>query len=79
MNARLMRSLGIETGGLVLVKQRAGESEGEAGLMAALDDKLPDDCVRVAAGHASTADLGAMFGALTVEKITAAAGGTRAA
>ncbi|HEY8069809.1 MAG TPA: NADH-quinone oxidoreductase subunit NuoG [Burkholderiales bacterium] len=66
MNAKLMQSLGVKPGGLVLVKQ----GEGEAGLVVAQDDKLPDDCVRVAAGHASTADLGPMFGAVSVEKIT---------
>jgi NADH-quinone oxidoreductase subunit G len=66
MNAKLMQQLGVQAGGLVLVKQGGGE----AGLVAALDDKLPDNCVRVAAGHASTADLGPMFGALSVEKIT---------
>jgi len=70
MNARLMQSLGVQAGGLVLVKQGQGEQAGEAGLVAALDDKLPDDCVRVAAGHPSTAALGAMFGSLSVEKIT---------
>ncbi|HLX82154.1 MAG TPA: NADH-quinone oxidoreductase subunit NuoG [Burkholderiales bacterium] len=66
MNARLMQSLGVAAGGLVLVKH----GNGEAGLVVALDDKLPDDCVRVAAGHASTAELGAMFGTVSVEKIT---------
>jgi len=66
MNAKMMQALGVQAGGLVLVKQGAGE----AGLAAALDDKLPDQCVRVAAGHPSTAALGAMFGAVQVEKIT---------
>jgi NADH-quinone oxidoreductase subunit G len=66
MNAKLMQKLGVQAGGLVLVKQNGGE----AGLAAALDDKLPDDCVRVAAGHPATAALGAPFGAVTVEKIT---------
>jgi NADH-quinone oxidoreductase subunit G len=75
MNAQLMQSLGVKAGGLVLVKQ----GDGEAGLVVAQDDKLPDGCVRVAAGHASTADLGAMFGVVSVEKITAAAGEMRAA
>ena len=51
----------------VLIKQ----GEGEAGLAAALDDKLPDNCVRIAAGHPSTAALGPMFGAVTLDKITA--------
>jgi NADH-quinone oxidoreductase subunit G len=48
----------------VLVKQ----GSGEARLVVAADDKLPDNCVRVPAGHPSTAGLGAMFGALQVEK-----------
>ena len=34
-------------------------------LMAALDDRLPEDCVRIAAAHPATAALGAMFGAIT--------------
>jgi NADH-quinone oxidoreductase subunit G len=34
-----------------------------------LDDKLPDDCVRVAAAHRSTAGLGAMFGTVTLESV----------
>ncbi len=77
MNAKLMQSLGVQAGGLVLVRQ----GKGEAGFTAALDDSLPDNCVRVAAGHAATASLGAMFGSVTLEKITAAAaaGGMRAA
>ncbi len=71
MNSKLMQSLGVQAGGLVLVKQAGGSGTGEAGLTAALDDKLPDNCVRVSAGHPATAALGAMFGALTLEKITA--------
>jgi NADH-quinone oxidoreductase subunit G len=67
MNAKLMQSLGVQVGGLVLVKQGGGE----AGLAAALDGKLPDNCVRVAAGHPATAALAAMFGVVTLEKITA--------
>jgi len=66
MNAKLLQSLGVQPGGLVLAK-RGG---GEAGLVAALDEKLPDGCVRIAAGHPATAGLGPMFGAVTLEKIT---------
>ena len=44
------------------------QGEGEARLTAALDDKLPDDCVRVAAAHPTTAKLGSMFGTVSVEK-----------
>jgi NADH-quinone oxidoreductase subunit G len=66
MNARLMEKLGVSTGQRVLVKQ----GTGQARLACALDDKLPDDCVRVAAAHASTAALGPMFGTVSVEKVS---------
>jgi NADH-quinone oxidoreductase subunit G len=71
MNGKLMQSLGVQAGGLVLVKQAGVAHPGEAGLAAALDDRLPDGCVRIAAGHASTAQLAPMFGTVTLEKITA--------
>jgi NADH-quinone oxidoreductase subunit G len=64
MNSRLLQSLGVGAGQPVTVKQGAGVAQ----LLAALDDKLPDNCVRVPAGHASTASLGAMFGAVQVER-----------
>jgi NADH-quinone oxidoreductase subunit G len=63
MNARLMQKLGVGAGQPVLVG-------GNARLAAALQETLPDDCVRVAAAHASTAQLGPMFGLLSVEKLT---------
>ncbi len=66
MNAKLMQKLGVTAGQRVLIKQ----NRGTATLAAALDDKLPDDCVRVAAAHASTAALGPMFGTLSVEKVS---------
>jgi len=66
MNAKLLQKLGVQAGGLVLVRQNGAE----AGLAAALDDKLPDDCVRIAAGHPATAALGAPFAPITLEKIT---------
>jgi NADH-quinone oxidoreductase subunit G len=37
-------------------------------LAAARDDKLPADCVRVAAAHPLTAALGEMFGEIVIEK-----------
>src|SRR5438874_2353409 len=64
MNSRMLQRLGVAAGQPVLVKQ----GSGEARLMAALDDKLPDDCVRVSAAHPTTAKLGAMFGTLTLDK-----------
>jgi len=65
MNGKLMGSLGLSPGSLVLVKQ----GKGQARLAVGQDDRLPDQCVRVAAGHASTAELGPMFGTVTLEKI----------
>jgi len=61
MNARLMAKLGVAAGQQVAVN-------ASVRLAAELDDRLPDDCVRIAAAHASTASLGAMFGELTVER-----------
>jgi NADH-quinone oxidoreductase subunit G len=60
MNGRLMSRLGVSQGDLILVQQQGGQ--------AGLDERLPDDCVRVAAAHPSTAGLGPMFGSLLVEK-----------
>jgi len=67
MNATLMKKLGIADGQPV----RARQGEGEVRLPAALDDRLPDDCVRIAAGHEATAGLGPMFGRLQVEGVKA--------
>jgi NADH-quinone oxidoreductase subunit G len=67
MNSRLLQQLGVSARQFVVVTQGSGEAK----LMAALDDKLPDGCVRVSAGHTSTAALGAMFGAVQVQKATA--------
>ncbi len=65
MNAKLMSRLGIGRDDMVRVRQ----GEGEARLQAALDEGLPDDCVRVSAAHRLTAGLGAMFGAVSLEKL----------
>jgi NADH-quinone oxidoreductase subunit G len=67
MNAGLLKKLEISEGQQV----RVAQGEGEARLTAALDDRLPDDCVRVAAAHPSTAALGPMFGAVQVAGIKA--------
>jgi len=64
MNGRLAARLGVTAKDKVLVKQR----EGQARLDVAVDDRLPDDCVRVSAAHASTASLGPMFGSVTLER-----------
>ena len=64
MNAKLMTRLGLSKEDSVLIRQDGGQAR----LKAALDDRVPDECVRVAAAHPSTASLGAMFGSVEVEK-----------
>jgi NADH-quinone oxidoreductase subunit G len=61
----LAQKLGIADGAQVKVTQGLGS----AVLEAAIDAKLPENVVRVSAAHTSTAGLGGMFGAITVEKV----------
>jgi NADH-quinone oxidoreductase subunit G len=67
MNRALWEKLGLKDGDAVRVRQ----GSGEAVLAAGIDDKLPANCVRVAAGRPETASLGAMSGALSVERVPA--------
>jgi NADH-quinone oxidoreductase subunit G len=64
MNAATLAKVGVAAG--EQVRLRAGD--GEAVLAAALDAGVPDNCVRVAAAHASTSNLGAATGAVSVER-----------
>ena len=68
MNGALLKRVGAGAGEEVRLLQ----GEGSVVLKAAQDDKLPDNCVRVAAGHPRTASLGSMFGELTVERMAKA-------
>ena len=61
--ALLWQQLGLLDGAKVRVSQGAVH----AVLPARAEDSLPVNVVRVAAGHADTAGLGAMFGPITVE------------
>jgi NADH-quinone oxidoreductase subunit G len=65
MRGDLMGELGISAGEKVRVKQGGGEIQ----LLAAQDDKLPPDCIRIPAAHPLTAALGGMFGQVTVERL----------
>ena len=49
-------------------KVRARQGEAAALLECALDARLADGVVRIAAGHASTSTLGAQFGPITLER-----------
>jgi NADH-quinone oxidoreductase subunit G len=62
--AALWQQLGLQAG----AKVRLSQGDGTVVLPASLDASLAENTVRVAAGHQSTAMLGAMFGAISVEK-----------
>ncbi len=64
LSPALAARLGVAEGEQVRVRQ----GEGTAVMAASIDASLPENVVRVAAAHASTADLGPMFGAISVEK-----------
>jgi NADH-quinone oxidoreductase subunit G len=64
MHSDELKKLGLQAGDQVRIKAGQGSSQ----LAVAADDTLPQGVVRVAAGHAATAGLGAMFGAITVER-----------
>ncbi len=64
LSAELAARLGVAAGDQVKVAQ----GEGSAVLVAAIAENLPANVVRVAAGRQETAALGAMFGAISVEK-----------
>ena len=61
----LWTQLRLQPGGVVRVVQ----GQASATLPAREDATLAANAVRIAAGHASTATLGAMFGAIAVEKV----------
>jgi NADH-quinone oxidoreductase subunit G len=64
MHGDELKKLGLQSGEQVKVTV----GQGSAQLAVAADDSLPMGVVRVAAGHAATAGLGAMFGGITVER-----------
>ncbi|MBS4096246.1 MAG: NADH-quinone oxidoreductase subunit G [Sulfuricella sp.] len=64
MNGGVLAKLGVAAGETVKLSQ----GNGSVTLIAARDDKLPDGCVRVAAGCAATAALGGLFDEIKVER-----------
>jgi NADH-quinone oxidoreductase subunit G len=64
MHSALLQQLGVTPGQQVRVRQ----GEGIALVEAAQDDGLPSHCVRLAAAHALTANLGPMVGAVSLER-----------
>ncbi|WP_319239042.1 NADH-quinone oxidoreductase subunit NuoG [uncultured Propionivibrio sp.] len=64
MNGATAATLGLSAGASVRVRQ----GQGDAVLVLAVDETVPAGCVRVAAGHGTTAALGDMFGMINVER-----------
>jgi NADH-quinone oxidoreductase subunit G len=67
MNRALYTRLGLREGDRVRVRQ----GDGVALVAPAVDDRLPAECIRLAAAREETADLGALFGELSVERVPA--------
>jgi len=65
MHGTLFSRLKLRDGDSVRIQQDGGS----AILTAVRDDRLPENCVRVPAAHPLTVELGAMFGAVAVERI----------
>ncbi|MBI5625870.1 MAG: NADH-quinone oxidoreductase subunit G [Nitrosomonadales bacterium] len=64
MHGNELRKLGVQSGGAVKVSQ----GRATVRLEVQADDTMPAGTARVAAGHPATAELGAMFGTITVER-----------
>lgn len=64
LSATLFANLGLQNDSQVIVRQ----GDGSVLLTAAIGIGQPEHVVRVAAGHPSTATLGAMFGPIVVER-----------
>jgi NADH-quinone oxidoreductase subunit G len=65
MNAATRSGLRLTEGAAVRVRNGAGE----AILKVAVDEGVPDGCVRIAAAHPATRMLGPMFGTLAMEQL----------
>ena len=67
INRTTADKLGLRDGDHLRVRQGAGE----AVVPYAVDDRLPAGCIRLAAARSETAGLGAMFGAVSAERVPA--------
>jgi len=65
MATAMLKNLGVIAGDQVKVTQ----GDDFVRLEAAHDEKLPDNCVRIAGAHPKTVALGALFGEILVEKL----------
>ena len=67
MNRALYERLGMREGEFVRVQQ----GSGVAVVAAAVDERVPAECVRLAAAREETSTLGAMFGTVRLERVPA--------
>ncbi|HRK56432.1 MAG TPA: NADH-quinone oxidoreductase subunit NuoG [Burkholderiaceae bacterium] len=67
-NEATLAQFGVSAGDKVRVIQKVLSGEVAALLECAVDEKLPQGVVRVAAGHAATSTLGSMFGEIRLER-----------
>jgi NADH-quinone oxidoreductase subunit G len=67
MNRAVFEQLGLRDGDALRVRQGTGEAVVDA----AVDDRLPAGCIRLAAARPETAALGAQYGAVTAERVPA--------
>ena len=67
-NAATLARFGLKAGDKARAIQTVSSGEVTALLDCAVDERLPNGVVRVAAGHASTSTLGAMFGEIRLER-----------
>jgi NADH-quinone oxidoreductase subunit G len=65
LSPALFKRLGLMAGDFLRVRQEAGDVVVPVGV----DDRLPDECIRLAAARPETAALGAMFAAVTAERV----------
>jgi NADH-quinone oxidoreductase subunit G len=64
-SSTLLNKLGITAGEVVKINQQGEEIQ----LAVFIDDKLPDNCIRLVCAHPQTTKLGAMFGEIELEKL----------
>ncbi|MGE5525889.1 MAG: NADH-quinone oxidoreductase subunit NuoG [Rhodospirillaceae bacterium] len=67
VNRATAQTLGLRDGDFLRVKQGSGAAVVPYGV----DDRVPANCIRLAAARAETADLGPMFGAVSAERVAA--------
>jgi NADH-quinone oxidoreductase subunit G len=71
MNSATLGKLKLAAGAFAKFRQAGsnGDATGEAMLCVEVDDRVPDDCIRLPAALPTTTGLGAMSGAITAEPV----------